>query len=281
MAARKRTIKNNNLPIINHNTNSNPSPPPVELGIGKLRIKFANIIFNINAKPDMIDIKIGKTFDNYCAKLRLHKVSSKIIHIETFTFDEEYLVKERTNTNKQARKGTTVLMDAIKRFVAIYMPYVSTITLTDASKILCSPKIHTKRNNLYKNLGINTYDYYLCKYNSSYYEHNYGFQLVDPKMIEIHQKNIEIINELRFSDRFISEFREYLMSTKPEYFNSDKFDMFAASIKPGELVKDYVKTVRITDDNCKLIIGMFDFFRSVIPEFRFPLGAIYMFVIPK
>ena len=161
MAARKRTIKNNNIPIINHNNSSSP-PPSVELGIGKLRIKFANFVFNINAKPDMIDIKIGKTFENYCGKLRLYKVSSKIIHIETFTFDDDCVIKPRNATNK----GTTILMDAIKRFVARYMPYVSSITLTDASKILCNPKMYTKRNNLYKNLGINTYDYYLCKYNS-------------------------------------------------------------------------------------------------------------------
>ena len=225
----------------------------------------------------MIDIKIGKTFENYCGKLRLYKVSSKIIHIETFTFDDDCVIKPRNATNK----GTTILMDAIKRFVARYMPYVSSITLTDASKILCNPKMYTKRNNLYKNLGINTYDYYLCKYNSSYYEKNYGFQLLDPKMIDIHQKNIEIINELRFTDSFTVEFRDYLMSKKREYWNEGKFDMFAASIKPGELVKDYVSTVRITDDNCILIMAMFDYFRSVIPDFRFPLGAIYMFAIPK
>lgn len=277
MAARKRTIKNNNIPIINYNNSGTGLPPSVELGIGKLRIKFANFIFNINAKPDMIDIKIGKTFENYCAKLRLHKVASKKIHIETFTFDDDCVIKPRKANNK----GTSLLMDAIKNFVARYMPYVLEITLTDASKILCNPKMYTKRNNLYKNVGINTYDYYLCKYNSSYYEHNYGFKLVDQKMIDIHEKNIEIINGLRFSESFMVEFRDYLMSTKPEYFNSDKFDMFAASIKPGELVKDYVRTVRITDENCKLIIGMFDFFRSVIPEFRFPLGAVYKFEIRK
>jgi hypothetical protein len=281
MAARKRTVKNNNIPIINHNTNSSSSPRSVELGIGKLRIKFGNFIFNINAKPDMIDIKIGKTFENYCAKLRLHQASSTKIHIETFTFDDDCLVVNRTNNNIRTRKGTSLLMDAIKTFVARYMPYVSTITLTDASKILCNKKKYTKRNNLYKNLGINTYDYYLCKYNSSYYEKNYGFQLLDPKMIDIHLKNIEIINELRFTDSFNVEFRDYLMSKKPEYFLSVQFDMFAASIKPGELVKDYVSAVRITDENCILIMAMFDYFRSVIPEFRFPLGAIYMFAIPK
>ena len=245
-------------------------------------IQYAKFDFNINAKPDMIDIKIGKLSDSddYCGKLYFYARDPTNVVIHTFTFDSDCL--HTGNTLNNSIKGTNYLMNTIKRFVLKYLPSVKTLSLVDASKFICKAnKTYTKRNQLYKNIGINLYDYYLCKYGSSYYEKNFGFQLVDELHIRTHQRNIEIVEQIRLDAAFLERFRDYIASEPTHHNEIKNFDDFVAEITVGDTLKHIISSIKITDNNCVILMMLFEFCRSENPEFVFMKGANYKLVIKE
>ena len=157
------------------------------------------------------------------------------------------------------KRGTTLMMNTLINFLKMQYPDLHEITLFDASRYICNSN---------SRIWFSLYDYYLFKYGSTYYIHNYNFAFHNKIDAYTHEHNKKLIKEFTIDkvalERFLHEQLPKKIMAKPE----ESIQQFLAAINDNELATDFIKRFKFNIDTCSILQYLFYFVRHYIPEYH-------------
>ena len=139
---------------------------------------------NSNSSHYKIKIFIGNNKKRICLTGLIEPEKPNEIYLEAFGYYNECSMNEKL----KQKTGTQNMMYAFIEYLQNEYPNVECIILDDKSVFYCN------------DVKIPTYPYYLFKYGSSYYEHNFNFHIIDPLKQSIHNENIKKSKNIRLNN---------------------------------------------------------------------------------
>jgi hypothetical protein len=227
---------------------------------------------------------ISRYINNY-DKIKIYKSSNKTIIkvgsnivefiIITFNNDADNAELEHFNyyescnilKNLKRKTGTNLMMKSIIEFIKNKFPNIKQLNLFDSASIKC------KKEN-YKN-SFSLYDYYLFKYNSTYYNKNYGFEFVDANDYDSHLENIYLIKDYKIDkEKLTTYLLQKAKKTNVLTYHNDVSSL-VSDISDNELFSDFIKKYNF-DNTCYLMKFVFEFIRYNINNYKTLNGSYYV-----
>jgi len=249
----------------NSNSNSNGNGNGKSKNYKHNKVKNAYLMngfrIRVSNSKNNISIKIGSKKE-ICIDLVIDK-SNKISELNFFNYYPSCNIFQ----SLEHKRGTNVMMNTLIHFLKTKYPNIHEITLFDASRYKC--------NNTNK-FWFSLYDYYLFKYGSTYYIHNYHFAFMDKIDVYTHENNKRLIKDFTL---YKNSLKKYLQDNLPkeDIENSDEIIReFLDSINDNELATDFIKKFKFNENTCCLLRYFFNFVREHIPEYH---SMMYMAIL--
>jgi hypothetical protein len=258
LSKKQSNANNTNKDILNNNRNK------YKLRIYTLngfKIKVYDSVYNViirigNKAYDYIRMLIMKQTNK---TYTMQNNSIKPEH-ESITAELELLNNQTGCTmteDMERNRGTKLMMVSIIQFVKTKYPMLKQIHLLDASTYKCD-KLPSYKNT------FSLYDYYLFKYGTMYYKHNYGAEMVYQTDIEAHTINKKLIEKFEINKGILEKYLSKLIGKIPIHTIKEDINELIDAIHYDELATDFIKRYRFSDNTCYLMHFLFEFIKKVI-----------------
>jgi hypothetical protein len=203
-------------------------------------------------------IRIGNE-ENECIRLSIVKndlpeeQNNPICELEIFNYQPNCNMTE----DMQQNKGTKLMMATIIQFIKDKYPFVKQIHLLDASTYKCD-KIP-----IYKNT-FSLYDYYLFKYGTTYYNHNYGAEMLYQSDKESHEINKSLIKQFKINKVLLEKYLSKLIGKIPVPSIEKDIKEFIEAIETDEFATVFIRRYKFNDNTCYLMYFFFEFIKKMI-----------------
>ena len=154
-------------------------------------------------------------------------------------------------------EGTKLMMKTIIEFIKSKYPMITQLFLLDASMFKCD-KIGNYRN------SFSLYDYYVFKYGSTYYNHNFGAEIVYQSDIETHEINKKLIKDFIINKTLLEKYLIKEIGKIPVASMKEDISEFINAIRDNELATEFIKRYRFNDNTCYLMHFLFLFIKKII-----------------
>lgn len=254
-----RTASNTNKNIVGDNNTNNYTKKYI------LRIYSLNgFRIKVYDSHYIVKIRIGTQYEE-CITLTITKEIKEIketkdynqlkhnAELEIFNYQSGCNIIEDMERNK----GTKNMMKTIIQFIKQKYPSVREIYLLDASMYKCDKLA------IYKN-AFSLYDYYLFKYGSTYYEHNFGAEMVSQSDKELHEVNKKVIKDFKINKILFEKYLSKQIGKIPVPSIKEDIKQFIDAINDNELATNFIKRYRFSTNTCYLMHFLFEFCKKVI-----------------
>jgi hypothetical protein len=196
-----------------------------------------------------------KTYNTYNTQINSTNLEQESItaELELFNYQSSCIMTE----NMERNKGTKLMMTTIIQFVNTKYPMIKQINLLDASIYKCD-KLPSYKNT------FSLYDYYLFKYGTTYYKHNYDAEMIYQSDIEAHAINKKLIEKFKINKSVLEKYLLKLIGKIPVSSIKEDIKELINVIHDDELAIDFIKRYRFGDNTCYLMHFLFEFIKKVI-----------------
>jgi hypothetical protein len=203
----------------------------------------------------IIKIRVGTEKDE-CITLTITKDDDQNNYnaeLERFNYQSGCTI----HANMERSKDTKLMMKTLIKFIKSKYPNITHIMLLDATKYDCN-KLST-----YKNY-FSLYDYYLFKYGSTYYIHNFGAEMTSQCDIDDHENNKKIIKGFAINKILLEKYLNKLIGKIKVPNIKEDIQEFINAIADNELATNFIKRYRFNDNTCYLMHFLFEFIKKSI-----------------
>ena len=242
-----------NIPSSNSNSNSNSNNDNIKNEKVKNAYLMNGFRIRVYDYKNTISIKIGSKKE-ICINLVITK-DTNTAELNLFNYYPSCDIFQ----SLEHKRGTNLMMNTLIHFLKAKYPNVNEIILFDASRYKC--------NNTNK-FWFSLYDYYLFKYDSTYYIHNYNFAFIEKIDVYTHENNKKLIRNFTVDKKLLEK---YLHENIPKEYMTNLDDIitqFLDSINDNELATDFIKRFKFNKYTCCLLRYFFYFVKENIPEYH-------------